>query len=167
MNETFPIKIASIGRGSRCRPRDLFPRFGALGAARGRPRAEFVPWSLGAGDEGLMRWSVSATPFSWRERGRARRDRRSVPYFTTPLPPGGEEGVRQIEALAGVRTLHADVDLPKTGAMPAEPRGRVVENHADFSRDWLVHTRPVARPTDDAWRMFTAMLRHLCGWKIP
>lgn len=192
---------------------DLFRRFGALGAAGDRHLAEFVPWYLANGEDGLMKWGVTATPFSWRLRRRSLRDHPPESYVTRPLQPSGEEGVMQIEALAGARDLYTNVNLPNAGQMPAAPSGFVVETYAHFRRDQLVAA--VARPlppgaqalvsriidvqritleaalrrdvalafqailadplvrlsTDEAWKMFTAMLRHtkghLPGWPIP
>ena len=216
-------KAASIARAHKRAERwfhspglvafDLFRRFGALGAAGDRHLAEFVPWYLSAGESGLMRWGVNATPYSWRTRRLKMHDKPPEFYSTIPLTPTGEEGVLQIEALAGARDLRTNVNLPNTGQMPTAPTGHVVETYAHFSRNSLVPalaavlpagaqslvrrivdvqqltlraalTRnadlafqalladPLVRlPTDEAWTMFTAMLRHtrrhLPGWKIP
>lgn len=81
-----------------------------------------------------------------------RRDR-ATPVVAKPLPPGARALVRRIvdvQALTLEAALTRDVDLAFQ-ALLADP---------------LVHI-----PTDDAWKMFTAMLRHLrpClpGWRIP
>lgn len=125
---------------------DLFRRFGALGAAGDRHLAEFVPWYLAAGESGLMRWGVVATPYEWRMRRMKLSDRPPEHYFTKPLTPSGEEGVLQIEALAGARRIRTNVNLPNTGQMPAAPRQHVVETYARFSRDSLVPERAATLP---------------------
>ena len=192
---------------------DLFRRFGALGAAGDRHLAEFVPWYLSSGEPGLMRWGVIGTPYSWRMRRIELHDKPPEFYRSKPLAPSGEEGVLQIEALAGACDLRTNVNLPNTGQMPIAPDGHVVETYAHFSRNSVVAAPaadlpagarslvsriidvqqltlraardrdvdlsfqalladPLMRlPTDKAWEMFTAMLRHtrghLPGWKIP
>lgn len=218
-----PRRAATIARGHRRAERwftspglvafDLFRRFGALGAAGDRHLAEFVPWYLAHGEDGLMRWGVTATPYAWRLRRRSLRDHPPESYVTRPLQPSGEEGVRQIEALAGCGELFTNVNLPNAGQMPAAPSGFVVETYAHFRRNQVVPA--VVRPlpagaqalvsriievqrltlaaalrrdvdlafqailadplvrlsTDEAWKMWTAMLRytrgHLPGWPIP
>lgn len=120
---------------------DLFHRFGALGAAGDRHLVEFVPWYLAGGEKGLMRWGVIPTPYRWRLRRQAEPGKPSDFYATVPLRPSGEEGVRQIEALAGAREIRTNVNLPNTGQMPAAPAGHVVETYAHFCRDSLVASR--------------------------
>ncbi len=81
-----------------------------------------------------------------------RRDR-ATPVVANPLPPGPRALVRRIidvQTLTLRAALARDVDLAFQ-ALLADPL--------------------VGIPTDDAWRMFTAMLRHmrpcLPGWRIP
>jgi galacturan 1,4-alpha-galacturonidase len=112
---------------------DLFRRFGALGAAGDRHLAEFVPWYLADGEEGLMRWGVVATPYAWRRRRRKMRDHPPEFYATRPFKPTGEEGVLQIEALAGASEIVTNVNLPNRGQMPGVPADFVVETYARFS----------------------------------
>lgn len=125
---------------------DLFRRFGALGAAGDRHLAEFVPWYLAGGEAGLMRWGVTATPYSWRLRRRSLRDHPPESYATRPLQPSGEEGVMQIEALAGCGDLFTNINMPNAGQMPAAPAGFVVETYAHFRRDQLVPAVATALP---------------------
>lgn len=191
---------------------DLFRRFGVLGAAGDRHLVEFVPWYLANGEKGLMRWGVVATPYRWRLRRQAQPAKPTEFYSTAPLKPSGEEGVLQIEALAGARELCTNVNMPNYGQMPSAPSGHVVETYANFSRDSLVPCSAAPLPpavdslvlrvvdvqhitlqaaltrdaelafqavladpllrlsTDEAWKMFSAMLRHtrshLPGWKF-
>jgi alpha-galactosidase len=81
-----------------------------------------------------------------------RRDR-ATPVVAKSLPPGAQALVRRIidvQALTLRAALTRDVGLAFQ-ALLADPLVRI--------------------PTDDAWKMFTAMLRHLrpClpGWRIP
>ena len=81
-----------------------------------------------------------------------RRDR-ATPVVAGPLPAGARALVRRIidvQALTQQAALARDVDLAFQ-ALLADPLVRI--------------------PADDAWKMFTAMLRHLrvClpGWRIP
>ena len=81
-----------------------------------------------------------------------RRDR-ATPVMAGSLPPGARALVRRIidvQALTQQAALARDVDLAFQ-ALLADPLVRI--------------------PADDAWKMFTAMLRHLrvClpGWRIP
>jgi galacturan 1,4-alpha-galacturonidase len=81
-----------------------------------------------------------------------RRDR-ATPVVAKPLPAGARALVRRIvdvQAITLQAALTRDVDLAFQ-ALLADPLVRI--------------------PTDDAWKMFSAMLRHLrpClpGWRIP
>jgi len=81
-----------------------------------------------------------------------RRDR-ATPVVAKPLPPGAQALVRRVidvQALTLQAALTRDVELAFQ-ALLADPLVRI--------------------PTDEAWQMFTEMLRHLrpClpGWRIP
>ena len=81
------------------------------------------------------------------------RRNRATPVVANPLPPGARALVRHIidvQSLTLQAGLTRDVDLAFQ-ALLADPLVRI--------------------PTDRAWKMFTAMLRHmrpcLPGWKIP
>jgi alpha-galactosidase len=81
-----------------------------------------------------------------------RRDK-ATPVVAKPLPPGAQALVRRVidvQALTLQAALTRDVDLAFQ-ALLADPLVRI--------------------PTDEAWQMFTEMLRHLrpClpGWRIP
>lgn len=111
---------------------DLLRRFGALGAAGDRHLVEFVPWYLES-DDTLNRWGVVRTPYSWR----LKRNTTPVGSVTVPLvpAPSGEEGVLQIEALLGLRSLTTNINLPNRGQMRSALHGPVVETYARFGRD--------------------------------
>jgi Alpha-galactosidases/6-phospho-beta-glucosidases, family 4 of glycosyl hydrolases len=112
---------------------DLFRRFGALGAAGDRHLVEFVPWYL-VSEEELHRWGVVLTPYSWRVE-RTRKPRLGLGNLRDGLQESGEEGVKQIEALLGLRTLTTNVNLPNTGQVPDVPKGSIVEGYAEFRKD--------------------------------
>lgn len=115
---------------------DLLRRFGALGAAGDRHLVEFVPWYLTSEQE-LHRWGVLATPFSWRLK-RSRSDRPRIENITkSGLVPSGEEGVDQIEALMGLRTLMTNVNLPNRGQIPWLPHGTIVETYAHWEKEMI------------------------------
>ncbi len=121
---------------------DFFRRFGALGAAGDRHLVEFVPWYLGS-EKALHRWGVVCTPFSWRMK-RSKEKRASTKFDRATLNPSGEEGVAQMLALLGRRTLDTNVNIPNMGQMSDAPLGAIVETYAQFRRDSI---RPVtAKP---------------------
>lgn len=135
---------------------DLFRRFGVLGAAGDRHLAEFVPWYLADGEQGLHRWGVVVTPASlrvgaWRPApGVVAAPNPLAPPDGVParLTPSGEEGVAQVCALAGAGDLITNVNLPNAGQMPDLPLGAVVETNATFQADSV---RPIApQPLPDA-----------------
>lgn len=113
---------------------DLFRRFGALAAAGDRHLAEFVPW-YATDEENLHRWGVQLTPYKWRL-GRAALRNHGVDYYAErPLVPSDEEGVKLIEALAGLVPLDTNVNLPNRGQAPDLPLGHIVETNAEFRQD--------------------------------
>jgi alpha-galactosidase len=122
--------------------RDLFARFGALGAAGDRHLAEFVPWYLQS-EKALHRWGVVLTPYSYRVQY-ARRVRRKAFVLPEKLRSSGEEGVAQMLALLGIEPLDTNVNQPNRGQNPDLPLGAVTESYAQFRRDSV---KPiVARP---------------------
>jgi alpha-galactosidase len=112
---------------------DLLRRFGALGAAGDRHLAEFVPWYLGSEEE-IHRWGIVRTPYSWRLQRSLDPRPGMERYSNRDLQPSGEEGVKQIEALLGLRQLTTNVNLPNKGQIPDLPEGGVVETYAHFGR---------------------------------
>ncbi len=124
---------------------DFLRLFGVLGAAGDRHLAEFVPWYLAAGEEGLHRLGVVLTPYSWRVE---RMSRRSTRGADEPLAPSGEEGVRQMLALLGLGSLVTNVNVPNRGQAPGLPEGAVVETYALLRRGDLapITSRPLPEP---------------------
>jgi galacturan 1,4-alpha-galacturonidase len=128
---------------------DLLRRFGALGAAGDRHLAEFVPW-YAVNEAELHRWGVVLTPFSWRLRRSRKADTRLEEFSTGPLKASGEEGVKLIEALAGIAPLHTNVNLPNRGQSPDLLPGHVVETNAVFRRDRVTPVVAQALPAGPA-----------------
>jgi alpha-galactosidase/6-phospho-beta-glucosidase family protein len=114
--------------------RDLFRRFGALGAAGDRHLVEFVPW-YARDEKTLHRWGVVCTPYSYRVEARGQEDVAVDTYAQTEINPSGEEGVEQMEALLGLRDLDTNVNLPNRGQSPDLPFDAVVETNACFRLD--------------------------------
>jgi alpha-galactosidase len=119
---------------------DLFRRYGLIAAAGDRHLAEFCPpsWYLKT-PELAKSWKFSLTPVSWRIEQRENLKKQSKAYRdgTETLVPenSGEEGIRQIKALAGLGGFVTNVNLPNRGQMPFFPPDAVVETNAFFSRD--------------------------------
>lgn len=119
---------------------DLFRRYGLIAAAGDRHLAEFCPpsWYLKTPDLAKS-WKFSLTPVSWRIEQREKLKKQSQAYrdgSATLVPENsGEEGIRQIKALAGLGGFVTNVNLPNRGQMPLFPLDAVVETNAFFSRD--------------------------------
>jgi len=117
---------------------DLFKRYGVIAAAGDRHLAEFCPgnWYL-KDPETVKQWKFGLTTVDWR-----RKDLKEKIEKTERLLSGeekfeirvtGEEGVRQMEAILGLRSLVTNVNLPNQGQIPDLPLGVVVETNAVFS----------------------------------
>ena len=124
---------------------DLFRRYGVIAAAGDRHLAEFCPGKWYLKDPEMVReWMFGLTTVDWRindlqERlAKTRRLLSGEEQFE--LKETGEDGVRQIKALAGLGTLVTNVNLPNAGQMADVPLGAVVETNAVFSADSV---RPV------------------------
>ena len=135
--------------------RNLFVRFGALGAAGDRHLAEFVPWYLQS-EKALHRWGAVLTPYAYRVQ-LARRQRREALVLPERLSPSGEEGVAQMLALLGIQPLDTNVNQPNRGQNPDLPLGAVTESYAQFRRDSVKPT--VARPLPAA---LASHVRRIC-----
>jgi alpha-galactosidase len=134
--------------------RDLFVRFGALGAAGDRHLAEFVPWYLQS-EKALHRWGVVLTPYAYRVQT-ARRQRREAFVLPQKLSHTGEEGVAQMLALLGIEPLDTNVNQPNRGQNPDLPLGAVTESYAQFRRDSV--NPIVARPLP---AVLSSHMRHI------
>nr|WP_321461923.1 alpha-glucosidase/alpha-galactosidase [uncultured Cohaesibacter sp.] len=116
--------------------KDLFKRFGVLGAAGDRHLAEFVPWYLGSGEE-LNSWGVVLTPYEWRIKRQAAQDEARQKFLDSELKPSGEEGVLMIEALSGATDTpcRTQVNMPNIGQNASAPKGCVVESYGLVSEN--------------------------------
>ena len=117
---------------------ELFKRFGCLPAAGDRHLAEFVTGFLK--DEGeVYRWAIALTPVAWRKRKVAERIRemkkRAAGKSEIQVKHSGEEGIDQMLALLGRRTLVTNVNVENRGQIPNLPLGAVVETNAAFLPD--------------------------------
>ncbi|MDR0387529.1 MAG: alpha-glucosidase/alpha-galactosidase [Treponema sp.] len=119
---------------------DLFIRYGLIAAAGDRHLAEFCPhsWYL-ASPAQTESWGFALTPVSWRIANREKLIRRARTYrdgTETMIPvESGEEGIKILKALLGIRNLVTNVNMPNLGQMPDLPSGAVVETNASFTRD--------------------------------
>jgi alpha-galactosidase/6-phospho-beta-glucosidase family protein len=144
--------LAAHGHWFRSQARiafDFYRRFGALGAAGDRHLAEFVPWYL-VSEANLHRYGAILTPSSYQL------GTWQPPAGTSLDPPrqddghlhhSGEEGVEQMLALLGVKTLDTNVNLPNVGQIADLPLGSVVETNAQFRKDSLSPIVPKPLPT--------------------
>ncbi len=136
---------------------DLLRRFGVLGAAGDRHLAEFVPWYLES-EEILHRWGVILTPYKYRIKEDEKRKKNAGTWDKDKLGGTGEEGVLQMLALLGLRTLDSNVNLPNRGQMQQAPNGAIVETYAQFRQDSV---KPVvSRPLPPAaWSLVERIIR--------
>ncbi|WP_319533630.1 hypothetical protein [uncultured Cohaesibacter sp.] len=116
--------------------KDLFKRFGVLGAAGDRHLAEFVPWYLKSGEE-LNSWGVVLTPYEWRVKRQETQDEARQKFLDSDLHPSGEEGVLMIEALSGATNTpcRTQVNMPNKGQNAFAPEGCVVESYGLVSEN--------------------------------
>ncbi len=118
---------------------DLFLKYGLIAAAGDRHLAEFVPpWYL-KNPERVNEWGFCLTPVSYRIENMKELIEKSRRLATgqeeIEFVSSGEEGVRQIKALAGLEDLITNVNLPNKGQMTDIPYDCVVETNALFSKD--------------------------------
>ncbi len=117
---------------------DLFKRYGYIAAAGDRHLAEFCPgdWYLQSPEQ-VEDWKFGLTPVSWRWNDLSERLAKSERLVKGEeefeLKPTGEEGVEQIRAILGLRTLVTNVNMPNVGQAPNLPLGAVVETNASFT----------------------------------
>ena len=116
--------------------KDLFKRFGVLGAAGDRHLAEFIPWYIKSGEE-LNSWGVVLTPYEWRVKRQASQDEARQEFLDADLKPSGEEGVLMIEALSGAadKPCRTQVNMPNTGQNNFAPLGSIVESYGLVSEN--------------------------------
>ena len=117
---------------------DLFKRFGYIAAAGDRHLAEFCPgkWYL-ADPECVREWKFGLTTVDWRKTDLKQRLEKSARLVSGEekfkMNDTGEDGVKQIRALLGLRNLVTNVNLPNRGQIPNLPLGAVVETNARFA----------------------------------
>ena len=122
---------------------DLFKRYGYIAAAGDRHLAEFCPgdWYLKSPEQ-VADWKFGLTPVEWRwndlKERLAKSERLVKGEEDFVIKETGEEGVEQIRALLGLRTLTTNVNVPNVGQISNLPMGAVVETNAVFSDDSVV-----------------------------
>lgn len=125
---------------------DLFNRYGYIAAAGDRHLAEFCPgdWYLKTPEQ-VKEWKFGLTTVDWRKDDLNKRLEKSAKLVSGELDfeinVTGEEGVNQIRALVGLKTLVTNVNVPNVGQIPNLPLGAVVETNAVFTANTLT---PVA-----------------------
>lgn len=118
---------------------DLFKRYGLIACAGDRHLVEFMP-PIYLKDLGTVRsWGFYLTAVDWRIDDRKAKMNRSKRLLKgeeeIQLIPSGEEGVRQIKALAGLDDLVTNVNLPNQGQIKNLPEGCIVETNALFRKN--------------------------------
>ncbi len=117
---------------------DLFNRYGSIAAAGDRHLAEFCEgkWYLES-PEKVREWGFGLTTVAWRKNHLAEKVEATKKIVcgekAVKLAKTGEEGVNQIRALLGLRTLVTNVNIPNMGQISNLPIGVVVETNAVFS----------------------------------
>ena len=117
---------------------DLLRKYGVLAAAGDRHLAEFCPgkWYL-KDPETVKKWNFALTTVDWRKEDLQKRIKLTKDILSGVEPlkiePTGEEGVRQMAALAGLGAYVTNVNIPNVGQIPNLPMGAVVETNAYFS----------------------------------
>jgi len=116
---------------------DLYKRFGYIAAAGDRHLAEFMDNTDYLGSpENVARWNFGLTPVQWRRDNLKERLARSKRLYSGEevyeLRNTGEEGVDQMEALLGLRTMVTNINVPNDGQIPNLPIGTIVETNAAF-----------------------------------
>ena len=116
----------------------LFQRYGALAAAGDRHLVEFVNnrWFL-KNPETVANWHFGLTTVDYREANQAKQIADSIAMMEgtmdVPLAPSGEELVSLLQAIAGLKTVVSNVNMPNRGQMPGLPLGTIVETNCVFA----------------------------------
>lgn len=117
---------------------DLFKKFGAIAAAGDRHLAEFCPgeWYLGC-PANVEKWKFGLTTVDWRVndlKDRLAKTKRLLDGEEKfELNVTGEEGVRQMKALAGLGDIVTNCNLPNVGQAADLAKGTIVETNAHFT----------------------------------
>ncbi|HHV82254.1 MAG TPA: alpha-glucosidase/alpha-galactosidase [Tepidanaerobacter syntrophicus] len=116
---------------------DLYRRYGIIAAAGDRHLAEFVP-DYARDKKTIAQWGFNLTPVNWRIENKAMLAKLSREYANkekkVPITASGEEGVRQIKALLGLKDIITNVNLPNHNQMDCD-EGIVVETNALFTKN--------------------------------
>jgi len=140
--------------GSRDRVKmDLFRRYGLIAAAGDRHLAEFCPpsWYLSS-PETAESWDFASTPVSWRIKDREKLKQKAIAYKSGSIEmipvESGEEGIKIIKALLGIKDLVTNVNLPNKGQLFDLRYGAVVETNACFSQNNVIPVSTKKIPVD-------------------
>ena len=134
---------------------DLFKKFGAIAAAGDRHLAEFCPgdWYLGS-PENVAKWKFGLTTVNWRINNLKERLEKTQRLLDAEdkfeLKVTGEEGVRQMKALAGLGDLVTNCNLPNIGQAPDLELGAIVETNAHFTANRIMPVCAGTLPTNAA-----------------
>lgn len=119
---------------------DLYRKYGLIAAAGDRHLAEFMPntWYL-KNPETVSYWKFGLTTVDFRKNDLQERLRKSERLVSGKeefvLKETGEEGVKQIKALLGLKDLVTNVNLPNCGQVKNIEIGSIVETNALFRKD--------------------------------
>ena len=124
---------------------DLFLKHDMIAAAGDRHLVEFLPQDpYTKTPETIASWKFFLTPVSKRKDIKAFGNESALKTIAKEealtLTPTDEEGVDQMRALLGLKTLMTNVNMPNQGQIPNLPLGHVVETNALFRRD---EVRPI------------------------
>lgn len=130
---------------------DLFKRYGVIAAAGDRHLIEFLPqWYL-KDSKDQYAWEYRLTTVEQRVKKLEDKDLEAKQILSGEkelvISPSGEEGVQQIKAILGLRTMVTNVNLPNRGQISWLPKGAVVETNAVFKSGSVtpVHTKNLPR----------------------
>ena len=124
---------------------DLYLKHYMIAAAGDRHLVEFLPQlPYTQNVEAIKSWKFFLTPVSKRKEIKANGNQSALRIIAKEedvnLTPTDEEGVDQMRALLGLKTLMTNVNMPNQGQIPNLPLGHIVETNALFRRN---EVRPV------------------------
>jgi len=131
---------------------DLYKKFHCMAAAGDRHLAEFMPLSnYLINEERRDYFKFNLTPVRWRidhlNRAIAQTKRLIDGEEEIKLWRSGEEGIRQIKALAGLETLITNINSINQGQAEGLPIGHIVETNAYFRYNMVQPIYAGALPT--------------------
>lgn len=122
---------------------DLFKRYGLVAAAGDRHLAEFMQgnWYL-ANPETVKDWKFNLTSVNWRKEDLKERLAKSKRLASGEeafqIEESGEDGVKQIKAILGLKDLVTNVNMPNRGQVQNLALGTIVETNALFRKDQVL-----------------------------